>query len=118
MKIPVLTVDFEHGTCGGLLSDKLVYHGYVELDEFDPEKVFNLCNYDEWSRDVKPKENHTDIDYIGHGLVVVDERENKWHPVYHLALSAGWLVGDYNKIQNYIHYHMHPCCLWTRDIKF
>lgn len=116
MKVTVATADFDQGTCGGLKSDKIIVHGYVELDEFDPEKAFRLCNWENWTSE-KPEENHTDISNIGHGLIVIDE-SNKWNPVYHLALSGGWLTGDYQKMQRYFHYHMHPCCLWLREVVF
>ena len=117
MKVPVYTADFDHGICGGLKSINIVPHGYVEIEEFDAEKVFDLCNWSCWTKE-KPSCVHSDIDWIGHGLIVVDERKDKWHPVYHLALSTDWLVGDYYTIQDYLSYHMHGTCMWLKEMKF
>lgn len=100
MKINVATADFEHYDCGKLLSDKIVFRGYVELDEFDAEKAFDLCNWDCWA-DEKPREVHTDISRIGHGLIVFDEMGTA-----HLALSSGWLSGSADTIRKYLRRHM------------
>lgn len=100
MKVKVATADFEHKCCGELLSDKIIPHGYVEVEEFDPERIFDLCNWDCWVEE-KPAEVHSDIEWIGHGLIVRDEN-NK----YYLALSTDWLEGDEDTIRQYLRSHM------------
>lgn len=117
MKVVIFTADFDHKNFGGLLSDKIVNHGYVEMEEFDPEKAFDLCNWSCWAEE-KPDCVHTDIEWIGHGLIVADGEKTIANLTYHLALSGGWLVGDYETITNYLRYHMHRACEWTREIKF
>ena len=118
MKTYVLTADFEHKNFGRLKSDKIIKHGYLEMESFDLETAFDLCNWSCWTEE-KPECVHTDIEWIGHGLIVVDGSKPMYkNPQFHLALSGGWLSGDYETIKDYLRYHMHEACLWTKEIKW
>ena len=62
--------------------------GYIEMDEFDANECFHLCNWSHWTN-TKPAELHSDISSAEHGICFTNpETKEMW-----LAKSSGWLVG-------------------------
>ena len=104
MNIPVYTPKFSCADyCGTIIDSNLMDRGYVEiniLSPLNPENVFHFCNWSCWTEE-KPENVYTDIDVIGHGLVVKDPITG----VYHLALSVGWFSGTKEDVVNYIEKH-------------
>ena len=83
--------------------------GYAEIEEFDAEDVWALCNWSSWSHE-KPDNLHADISSCGHGLCVVNpETDERW-----LALSHGWLVGNEKKISDYVFEHRNDV-IWRNE---
>jgi len=81
--------------------------GYAEVETFDAEDIFDLCNWWHWAEE-KPENLHADIDSCGHGLLVINPKtQEHW-----LALSIGWLVGNEAKIYDYVLKNIHND-LWT-----
>lgn len=77
-----------------------VYKGYIEMDNFDADTCWNLCNWLAWT-DKKPEMLHSEISSCAHGICFTNsETREKW-----LALSFGWLKGDEKKISDYIEKH-------------
>ena len=71
--------------------------GYVEVERFNAEEIFDLCNWSNWTEE-KPINLHADIKSCGHGLCLVNpETQQKW-----LALTIGWLIGDSEEISDYV----------------
>ena len=86
------------GYCGEIIDHHLVGRGYAvtESQSFNPEEIFDLCNWMHTS-DEKPNNLYSDIETIGHGLVIEDFDGNFW-----LALSVGWFNGTKEQIENKI----------------
>ena len=73
------------------------YLGYVEVEEFDAEEIWNLCNWSHWL-ETKPENLHADTDGCNHGLCLINpETQERW-----LSLSHGWLTGDEKSISEYV----------------
>lgn len=85
-------------TNGKLVHDLVPTHlGYIEIENFDAEEIFNLCNWSHWMEE-KPLNLHSNIRTCGHGLCLINtETKERW-----LAKSFGWLVGDEKTISNYV----------------
>jgi hypothetical protein len=70
-------------------SPKLVLEdaGYIELDEFDEYKCWDLCN---WSNNCtsKPTNLYSDLDNVSSNVIF----HNPWRDNYYLAVSRGWFV--------------------------
>lgn len=83
---------------GKLIHDLIpAYLGYVEVEKFNAEEIFNLCNWSHWMEE-KPFNLHCDISTCGHGLCLINpETKERW-----LAKSIGWLVGDEKTIDDYV----------------
>ena len=92
---------------GKLVCDLVATHlGYAEVEEFDAEAIWTLCNWMHWTEE-KPENLYADICTCNHGLCVINpETQERW-----LALSNGWLVGDEKKISDYVFKHRHNV-LW------
>ena len=71
--------------------------GYIEMDTFDAEKCFDLCNWGCWTNE-KPKELHSNIQSCSHGICFTNPDTHE----YWLAKSIGWLVGDIKTIAKYV----------------
>ncbi len=80
-----------------IISPSILPHGYIEVDTFDAERCWQLCNWVHWS-EAKPKEVHSDIDSCNHGLIVHNPDTNE----YWLALSNGWLNSNIEEIKGYV----------------
>ena len=77
-----------------------VYGGYIEMEEFNADKCWELCNWTAWA-DEKPDGFHSEIGSCSHAICFTNTAtEEKW-----LALSFGWLVGDSMKISDYVERH-------------
>lgn len=78
-----------------------VYMGSAEVEKFDVEELFHLCNWANWS-DTKPENLQCDISSIGRGLVLIDpETKQKW-----LSKTKGWLVCDnVYEVMDYVEAH-------------
>ena len=73
------------------------YVGYAEVEEFNAEEVWHLCNWGEWAEE-KPINLYSPIRSCGHGLCLVNtETKERW-----LAKSFGWLTGDEDAINKYV----------------
>ena len=71
--------------------------GYVEVEEFNEEEIWHLCNWDCWTEE-KPTNLHADIERCDHGLCLINpETEERW-----LATSLGWLTGSEKTISEYV----------------
>lgn len=96
-----MKVDIYHSTRtelnGKLIHTSLIYMGYAEVEEFDAQKIFDLCNWSCWAEE-KPTNLHADIDYCDHGLCLINPETQEWW----LSKSVGWLVGDRNTVDNYV----------------
>lgn len=76
------------------------YLGYAEVEKFDAEGIFHLCNWSHWTNE-KPQSLHANICSCNHGLCLVHpETKEKW-----LALFSGWLTGDDKTIAEYVKNH-------------
>ena len=85
------------------------YLGYAEVETFDAEEIFDLCNWWHWAKE-KPENLHADIDSCGSGLLVINpETQEHW-----IALSFGWLVGTEAKIYDYVLRNRNNV-LWTKE---
>lgn len=88
MKVPI------HIAKGG----KLEPAGYAEVEVFDAEALWHLCN---WScyQEEKPDNLFSEIEYCGHGICFTNpETDQKW-----LALSFDWYVTDnMREIEKYV----------------
>lgn len=89
-----------------LKQDKLIHDlvpthlGYAEVDTFDAEGIWDLCNWMHWAEE-KPENLHADICTCNHGLCLINpETKERW-----LAKSCGWLVGDEKTISQYVFDH-------------
>lgn len=76
---------------------ELVPVGYAELDVFDRNRLHELCNRFHWAME-KPSNLHSELYSCGHGVCFTNPETGERH----LALSIGWLVGDEDRILNYI----------------
>ena len=86
---------------GKLVHDLVPTHlGYVEVDTFNAEEIWDLCNWSCWTEE-KPTNLHADICSCNHGLCLVNpETKERW-----LAKSVGWLTGDEKTISQYVFDH-------------
>ena len=84
------------------------YVGYAEVDTFDAEEIWHLCNWCHWTNE-RPTNLHGGIDSCGHGLLLAHPEKNK----YALSLSDGWIVGDEETVYNYALEHK-DCSFWER----
>jgi hypothetical protein len=90
---------YNQNTADGKLVHNLepTYVGYAEVEEFNAEEIWELCNWGEWARE-KPVNLYSNISFCGHGLCLVNpETEERW-----LAKSIGWLTGDEDTINKYV----------------
>lgn len=76
---------------------ELVPVGYAELDVFNPDELFDLCNWEHYLME-KPHNLHSELCSCGHGVCFTNPDTGERH----LALSIGWLVGNEDRILNYI----------------
>lgn len=90
----------------GIKDYHLFYEGYVEYS-FSGEDRFAKCeiiwdklNWACWTKE-KPDYVYTEISYCDYGVVLKFEN----NPMYYLALSMDWLVGDKETIEQYILEH-------------
>lgn len=74
--------------------------GHIDLPTFDRGRCWDLCNWMWWA-DEKPKENHTEIRTIDHGIIFYDPSEDE----YHMALSNGWMSGTLEDCEAYAGEH-------------
>ena len=74
-----------------------MYLGYVEVEKFDADEIWNLCNWGHWTNE-KPSNLYAEIYSCSHGLCLVNpETQERW-----LAKSVGWLAGDEKTISKYV----------------
>lgn len=86
-----------------------VYNGYIEIEEFNADKCWELCNWAAWTNE-KPKNLHSEIGSCAHGICFSNpETGEKW-----LALSFGWLVGHSLKISDYVARHKNDI-IWQKE---
>lgn len=81
----------------------LVDIGYIELPDgkdFDADYCWELCNWISWA-EKQPENLHSTISSCSHGVCFYDITKDE----YHLALSQGFLVGDFETIMSYIIAH-------------
>ena len=65
------------------------YLGYAEVEKFNAEEIWHLCNWSHWSEE-SPSNLHVAICSCNHGLCLINpETQERW-----LAKSIDWLVGD------------------------
>lgn len=83
---------------GRLVHDLVPTHlGYVEVEEFNAEEIFGLCNWSYWTEE-KPINLHSYINSCGRGLCLINpETKERW-----LSKSFGWLVGNEKTISDYV----------------
>ena len=87
-----------------------VYGGYIEMEEFNADRCWELCNWTAWA-DEKPDGFYSEIGSCSHAICFPHtETEEKW-----LALSFGWLVGDSLKSFDYVERHKNDI-LWFSTI--
>ena len=86
-----------------------VERGYIEMDKFDENECFHICNWKHRTT-MKPECLHSDIESCQHGIVFV----NPENDVHCLALSSGWLYGKAEHIQNYVNAHL-DSVVWLHD---
>ena len=92
-----------------LHSAEPVERGYLELDKFDEDECFHICNW--WRRTkTKPDCLHSEIESCQHGIVFVNPETD----IHCLALSIGWLYGKAENIQNYVNAHIDKVA-WFND---
>lgn len=76
---------------------ELVHIGYIELDKFDADRCWELCNWKHWRKE-KPENLHANIFSCSHGICFTNpDTKEMW-----MAKSIGWLTGNETKINNYI----------------
>lgn len=76
------------------------YIGYIEMENFDVEKCFNICNWKHWT-DSKPNELYAECSSCGSGICFTNPlTQEKW-----LAKSIGWLIGNSLDITDYVTKH-------------
>jgi hypothetical protein len=63
--------------------------GYLEVEKFDEEECWNLCNWSCWT-DKKPENLHSDIEVAGSNIIFLNPENEK----YYMAASVGWIVKD------------------------
>ena len=86
-----------------------VYGGYIEMEEFNADKCWELCNWTAWA-DEKPDGFYSEIGSCSHAICFTNTgTEEKW-----LALSVGWLVGDSLKISDYVERHKNDI-IWQKE---
>lgn len=76
--------------------------GYIEMDVFDAERCFDLCNWGCWTEQ-KPEWLHSDICFCSRGICFTNPDTQE----YWLAKTVGWLVGDAETISNYVKENIH-----------
>lgn len=100
MQVPIYFYNFEVKDNHLVYSLTPTHLGYAEVDKFDADELFNLCNWGHWT-DTKPENLNSNIFSCGHGLLLENpETGEKW-----LAKSQGWIVGDDETITKYIEEH-------------
>ena len=71
--------------------------GYIEMEKFDADTCFNLCNWIHWT-DQKPENLYSEISSACHGICFSNhETDEMW-----LAKSVGWFVGNCFEVANYV----------------
>ena len=81
--------------------------GYIDMERFDAEKCFELCNWKHWTQE-KPKELYSEIGSASHGICFTNPETNElW-----LCKSIGWLVGNEEEILQYVKENVNK--LWWR----
>lgn len=75
---------------------KLVNIGYIEMEEFNADKCYDICNWGRWAK-TKPKILFANIDTCNRVCFT-----NPITKKMHLTKSIGWLVGNEEEINNYI----------------
>ena len=83
------------------------YLGYAEVEKFDADGIFHLCNWSCWSK-VKPSNLHADIDCCSHGLCLVNPTTQERY----LAKSFGWVIGDADAINKYVMVNRYHLTYW------
>lgn len=73
------------------------YKGYLELDEFNPDVCFDLCNWGEYQEE-KPDNLFADVPFCGSSICFENTETNE----YWLALSVGWKHGTKEEIEKYV----------------
>lgn len=99
---------FNENIVNGKINHDLVptHLGYVEVEKFDAEAIWHLCNWSCWTKQ-KPVNLQANIDCCGHGLCLINPKtKERW-----LAKSVGWLVGDEKTISQYVFAHRNSI-LW------
>lgn len=86
-----------------------VERGYIEMDKFDENECFHICNWTHRTT-TKPECLHSDIKSCQHGIVFVNPESD----IHCLALSSGWLYGKAEHIQNYVNVHL-DSAVWLHD---
>jgi len=76
---------------------KPTYIGYIEVEKFDLEEIFHLCNWSHWLPE-KPVNLYSKIKSCGHGLMMINPENNQRY----LAKSMGWLIGNEDTINKYV----------------
>jgi hypothetical protein len=60
--------------------------GYIEMEKFDRDECWHLCNWSCWSKEGKPNNLFSDLEVVNSDVIFHDEVLNK----YHLAEHVGW----------------------------
>ena len=75
---------------------KLVNIGYIEMEEFNADKCYDICNWRYWAK-TKPKNLFANVDTCDKVCFT-----NPITKRMHLTKSIGWLVGSEEEINEYI----------------
>lgn len=75
---------------------KLVNIGHIEMEEFNADRCYDLCNWRRYSK-TKPQALHANIETCDKVCFT-----NPITKRMHLAKSIGWLVGNEEEINEYI----------------
>ena len=78
---------------------ELDYIGYIELDKFDADRCWELCNWKHWRRQGMPDNLHANISSCTHGICFTNpDTKEIW-----MSKSIGWLIGNESEIKEYIY---------------
>ena len=98
MKVCIWKIPFGWLTFGYTMKFTIEEKGYIELDKFDRQECWHLCNWSCWADGEKPDNLHSDLDCANSDVIFLDPITG----VYHLALSFGW--EEFKSLEDTINY--------------
>lgn len=99
MRIEIFKVPYHYTICRDV-KFLLRHEGYIEMDAFDEQLAWHLCNWSCWSNN-KPDNLFSNIDIANTDVVFMNPETKK----YYIPLICGWIIrNSLKEVANYYLY--------------